>query len=84
MPDHPAQPSKPAYCETGRPYLRRTSGLVDQVRLAFMGTPVPLGADPSHGPAPANFGVSQVGGSVVIHADGSSYKDGGVLLAHHA
>src|SRR5207342_2441480 len=27
VPDHPAQPSKPAYCETGRPYLRRTSGL---------------------------------------------------------
>jgi hypothetical protein len=41
--------------------------LVDQVHLAFMGTP-------------ANFGVSQA----VIHADGSSYKDGGVLLAHHA
>jgi hypothetical protein len=45
--------------------------LVEQVHLAFMGTP-------------ANFGVSQVGGSVVIHADGSSCKDGGVLLAHHA
>ena len=27
-PDHPAQPSKPAYCETGRPHLRRTFGLV--------------------------------------------------------
>ena len=27
MPDHPTQSSKPAYCETGRPYLRRTSGL---------------------------------------------------------
>jgi hypothetical protein len=45
--------------------------LVDQVHLAFLGTA-------------SNFGVSQVGGSVVIHADGSSYKDGGVLLAHHA
>lgn len=35
------------------------------------------------GSAPANFGVSQVGGSVVIHADGSSYHDGGKLLAMH-
>jgi hypothetical protein len=30
VPDHPAQPSKPAYCETGRPYLRRTSGLANE------------------------------------------------------
>ena len=64
--------------------LYRGNVLVGQIRLAFMGTPVPVGADPSHGPAPTNFGVSQVGGSVVIHADGSSYRDGGVLLAHHA
>ena len=27
MPDYPAQPSQPAYCETGRLYLWRTSGL---------------------------------------------------------
>ena len=27
MPDHPAQPSEPAYCETGHPDLRRTCGL---------------------------------------------------------
>ena len=27
VPDHPAHPRKPAYYETGRPYLRRTSGL---------------------------------------------------------
>ena len=33
--------------------------------------------------SPTNFGVSQVGGSVVIHADGSSYHDGGRLLAMH-
>jgi hypothetical protein len=33
--------------------------------------------------SPTNFGVSQVGGSVVIHADGSSYHDGGKLLAMH-
>ena len=32
---------------------------------------------------PTDFGVSQVGGSVVIHADGSSYHDGGKLLAMH-
>jgi hypothetical protein len=51
--------------------LYKGNMLVEQVHLAFMGTP-------------ANFGVSQVGGSVVIHADGSSCKDGGVLLAHHA
>jgi hypothetical protein len=36
------------------------------------------------GSAPVAFGVSRVGGSVVIHADGSSYRDGGALLAHHA
>ena len=36
--DHPAQPSKPAYCETGRPYLRRTSGLVSTIHpFAFGG-----------------------------------------------
>ena len=51
--------------------LYKGNVLVDQVKLAFLGTA-------------SNFGVSQVGGSVVIHADGSSYKDGGVLLAHHA
>lgn len=34
--------------------------------------------------APANFGVSQVGGSVVIHADGPRYQDGGTLLGVHA
>ena len=36
------------------------------------------------GSAPVAFSVSQVGGSVVIHADGSSYRNGGALLAHHA
>jgi hypothetical protein len=51
--------------------LYKGNVLVDQVHLGFLGTA-------------SNFGVSQVGGSVVIHADGSSYKDGGVLLAHHA
>jgi hypothetical protein len=51
--------------------LYKGNMLVDQVHLGFLGTA-------------SNFGVSQVGGSVVIHADGSSYKDGGVLLAHHA
>ena len=35
------------------------------------------------GSAPSHFGVSQVGSSVVIHADGSSYHDGGRLLAMH-
>ena len=33
--------------------------------------------------SPANFGVSQVGGSVVVHADGSAYHDGGRLLPVH-
>jgi hypothetical protein len=63
--------------------LYRGNVLVDQVKLAFMSTPATLQQDNGSG-APSNFGVSQVGGSVVIHADGSSYKDGGVLLAHHA
>jgi hypothetical protein len=63
--------------------LYRGNVLVDQLKLAFMSTPVTLQHDNGSG-APSNFGVSQVGGSVVIHADGSSYKDGGVLLAHHA
>ena len=31
---HPAQSSKPACCETGRPYLRRTSGLAGQLAEA--------------------------------------------------
>ncbi len=63
--------------------IYRGNVLVDQLKLAFMSTPVSLAGD--HGTqAPSNFGVSQVGGSVVIHADGSSYRDGGVLLAHHA
>jgi hypothetical protein len=35
------------------------------------------------GSAPERFGVSQVGGSVVIHADGQAYHDGGKLLAMH-
>jgi hypothetical protein len=30
-----------------------------------------------------NFCVSQVGGSVVVHADGTSYHDGGTLLPVH-
>jgi hypothetical protein len=34
--------------------------------------------------SPVNFGVSQVGGSVVVHADGPSYHDGGNLLPLHA
>ena len=34
------------------------------------------------GYGPQNFGVSQVGGSVVVHADGSAYN--GTLLAVHA
>jgi hypothetical protein len=33
--------------------------------------------------SPVDFGVSQVGGSVVVHADGTSYHDGGTLLAVH-
>ncbi len=36
------------------------------------------------GNEPVNFGVSQVGGSVVVHADGVSYHDGGNLLPLHA
>jgi hypothetical protein len=36
------------------------------------------------GSSPVSFGVSQVGANVIIHAEGSSYRDGGVLLAHHA
>jgi hypothetical protein len=35
------------------------------------------------GSSPVRFGVSQVGGSVVVHADGSSYHDGGRLLPMH-
>jgi hypothetical protein len=35
-------------------------------------------------PDPVVFGVSQVGGSVVVHAEGSFYSDGGQLLALHA
>lgn len=35
------------------------------------------------GSSPVRFGVSEVNGSVVIHADGSSYHDGGKLLAMH-
>src|SRR5215471_4706766 len=31
-------PRKPAYCETGRPYLRRTSGLADKSRARLIGT----------------------------------------------
>jgi hypothetical protein len=64
--------------------LYRGNVLVDQLKLAFMSTPVTLHQNDGLSGAPRNFGVSQVGGSVVIHADGSSYKDGGVLLAHHA
>jgi hypothetical protein len=63
--------------------LYRGNVAIDQVKLAFLATPVSLANDHGTG-APSNFGVSQVGGSVVIHADGFSYKDGGVLLAHHA
>ena len=40
MPDYPAQPSQPAYCETGRPYLWRTSGLArdeSRPRYVFFG-----------------------------------------------
>lgn len=33
--------------------------------------------------AATNFGVSQVGGSVVLHADGASYQGGGTLLPVH-
>ena len=33
---NPAQPSKPAYCETGRPYLRRTSGLIYLATAGFI------------------------------------------------
>jgi hypothetical protein len=36
-----------------------------------------------NGSAPVAFGVSQVGSSVVVHADGSSYHDGGTLLPVH-
>ncbi len=32
------------------------------------------------GPTAEDFGVSQVGGDVVVHADGTSYHDGGALL----
>ena len=64
--------------------LYRGNVLVDQLKLAFMSTPVTLQQNDGGSGAPRNFGVSQVGGSVVIHADGSSYRDGGVLLAHHA
>jgi hypothetical protein len=35
-----------------------------------------------NGSAPVNFGVSQTAAGVVIHADGTSYHDGGVLLGH--
>ena len=35
------------------------------------------------GLAQQDFGVSQVGGSVVIHADGPSYGQGGNLLPIH-
>lgn len=41
-----------------------------------------LGVVDNYGPQ--NFGVSQVGGNVVIHADGLSYKAGGTLLPVHA
>jgi hypothetical protein len=36
-----------------------------------------------NGSPPVNFGVSQVGASVVVHADGTSYHDGGTLLPVH-
>jgi hypothetical protein len=42
-----------------------------------------LSVQPVGGSSPVRFGVSQVGGSVVIHADGSSYHDGGRLLPVH-
>ena len=64
--------------------LYRGNVLIDQMKLAFLATPVTLEQNDGLSGAPRNFGVSQVGNSVVIHADGSSYKDGGVLLAHHA
>ena len=48
---------------------------IDTLRLAVQ----KVGAD-----APVNFGVSQVGSSVVIHANGSLYSDGGKLLPLHA
>jgi hypothetical protein len=35
------------------------------------------------GQLPTNFGVSQVGGSVIIHTDGSAYNEGGALLPMH-
>jgi hypothetical protein len=35
-----------------------------------------------NGSAPVDFGVSQTAAGVVIHADGTSYHDGGVLLGH--
>jgi hypothetical protein len=36
-----------------------------------------------NGSAPVAFGVSQVASSVVVHADGSSYHDGGTVLPVH-
>jgi hypothetical protein len=42
-----------------------------------------LTVEPVGGSSPVRFGVSQVGGSVVIHADGSSYHDGGRPLPMH-
>ena len=63
--------------------LYRGNVLVDQMRLEFMGTPVALGTNVHGVTTPTNFGVSQVGSSVVIHADGTSYRDGGRLLPVH-
>ena len=48
---------------------------IDHVRLT-------LGAVGGYGPQ--DFGVSQTGSGVVIHADGASYGDGGTLLPLHA
>ena len=48
---------------------------IDHVRLT-------LGA--VNGFGPQDFGVSQTGAGVVVHADGASYKDGGTLLPLHA
>jgi hypothetical protein len=59
--------------------------VIDTLKLA-LSAPQTTGPLPEFGApsAPANFGVSRVGGSVVIHADGPKYADGGTLLPVHA
>ena len=49
--------------------------MIDSLKLTLQ-TPV-------QGQPATNFGVSQVGGSVIVHADGVAYVDGGTLLPLH-